>query len=250
MVGLPQVITQGIAVAMVPAVAAAYKLGNKGELKNNINLGLRISMIIGMPCAIGMIALAEPILLFIFATDEATTASAINAAPTLQIMCLGVFLMALLFTTNGILQGINKQVLPVKNELIGALGKVVITYILVGIPAINIKGAAVGSVFAYGMAFLLNMKDMKKYTNIKLDFGLVFVRPSIASLLMGVSAFATYKLLFMVLESNTLSMLAAIMVGVVAYAVLILSLKAITKEEIALLPKGDKLVKILDKFIK
>lgn len=250
MVGLPQVITQGIAVAMVPAVAAAYKLGNKGELKNNINLGLRISMIIGMPCAIGMIALAEPILLFIFATDEATTASAINAAPTLQIMCLGVFLMALLFTTNGILQGINKQVLPVKNELIGALGKVVITYILVGIPAINIKGAAVGSVFAYGMAFLLNMKDMKKYTNIKLDFGLVFVRPSIASLLMGVSAFATYKLLFMVLESNTLSMLAAIMVGVVAYAVLILSLKAITKEEIVLFPKGDKLVKILDKFIK
>ena len=250
MIGLPQVVTQGIAVAMVPAVAAAFKLGNKVELKNNINLGMRISMIIGMPCAIGMMALAEPILLFVFGRDEETTAAAIDAAPTLQIMCLGVFLMALVFTTNGILQGINKQSLPVKNLFIGAVGKVVLTYILVGIPFINIKGAAIGSVFTYGAAFLLNLKDLLKYTQVKMDTSLVFIKPSIASILMGAGAFASFKLLYMVISSQTLAMFGAIMVGVVIYAVLIFALKAITKEEIALLPKGDKLVKILDKFIK
>ena len=250
MIGLPQVVTQGIAVAMVPAVAAAFKLGNKVELKNNINLGMRISMIIGMPCAIGMMALAEPILLFVFGRDEETTAAAIDAAPTLQIMCLGVFLMALVFTTNGILQGINKQSLPVKNLFIGAVGKVVLTYILVGIPFINIKGAAIGSVFTYGAAFLLNLKDLLKYTQVKMDTSLVFIKPSIASILMGAGAIASSKLLYMVISSQTLAMFGAIMVGVVIYAVLIFALKAITKEEIALLPKGDKLVKILDKFIK
>ena len=40
------------------------------------------------------------------------------------------------------------------------------------------------------------------------------------------------------------------MVGVVVYGALILITKAITKEEIARLPKGGRLVKILDKFIK
>ena len=44
MVGLPQVLTQAVAVAMVPAVAAAYKLKNRAEIKENINLGLRISL--------------------------------------------------------------------------------------------------------------------------------------------------------------------------------------------------------------
>lgn len=111
MVGLPQVLTQAVAVAMVPAIAAAYKLRNRAEIDENINLGMRISMIIGMPCAAGMIALAEPILLLLFSSEAA---SAISAAPTLMVMCLGVPLMALLQTTNGILQGVNRQVLPMK----------------------------------------------------------------------------------------------------------------------------------------
>ena len=250
MIGLPQVITQGIAVSMVPAIAAAFFLNNKEDLRENMNMGMRISMIIGMPCAIGMMALAEPILLFIFATDADTTAAAINAAPTLQIMCIGVVLMALLSTTNGILQGIDKQLLPVKNEAIGAIVKIVVTYILVGIPTFNIKGAAIGSVCTYGIAFLLNMRDITKHTKVKMDASLVFVKPTVASVLMGLCAFGSYKIFYMLIESNTLAMLGAILVGVVVYAVLILALKAITRDEIVMLPKGDKLAKLLDRFLK
>ncbi len=250
MIGLPQVITQGIAVSMVPAVAAAFKLKNKGELTDSINMGMRISMIVGMPCAVGMMVLAEPILVFIFGTDEETIAAAIHAAPTLQIMCAGVVFMALLSTTNGILQGIDKQLLPVKNEAISAVFKIVVTYVLVAIPSLNIMGAAIGSVVAYGIAFGLNLRDLYKYSRVKMDITLVFVKPIAASLLMGAAAFAAFRLLLMVIESQTLAMFGSIMVGVIAYVVLIFALKAIKKEEIAMLPKGDKLVKIADKFIK
>lgn len=38
MIGLPQVLTQAVAVAMVPAIAAAYKLRNREEIGENINL--------------------------------------------------------------------------------------------------------------------------------------------------------------------------------------------------------------------
>ena len=247
MVGLPQVLTQAVAVAMVPAIAAAYRLRNRAEIDENINLGMRISMIIGMPCAAGMIALAEPILLLLFSSEAA---SAISAAPTLMVMCLGVPLMALLQTTNGILQGVNRQVLPMKNLAIGAVAKIILTYVLVAIPSLNIKGAAIGSVFVYGIALILNLRDMKRYTKVKVDFMLTYIKPTAASVIMGVCAFASYKILFGTLGSNSLATLGAVVVGVIVYGVLILATKAITKEEIGRLPKGGKLVKILDKFIK
>ena len=247
MVGLPQVLTQAVAVAMVPAIAAAYKLRNRAEIDENINLGMRISMIIGMPCAAGMIALAEPILLLLFSSEAA---SAISAAPTLMVMCLGVPLMALLQTTTGILQGVNRQVLPMKNLAIGAVAKIILTYVLVAIPSLNIKGAAIGSVFVYGIALILNLRDMKRYTKVRVDFMLTYIKPTAASVIMGVCAFASYKILFGALGSNSLATLGAVVVGVIVYAVLILATKAITKEEIGRLPKGGKLVKILDKFIK
>ena len=247
MVGLPQVLTQAVAVAMVPAIAAAYKLRNRAEIDENINLGMRISMIIGMPCAAGMIALAEPILLLLFSSEAA---SAISAAPTLMVMCLGVPLMALLQTTNGILQGVNRQMLPMKNLAIGAVAKIILTYVLVAIPSLNIKGAAIGSVFVYGIALILNLRDMKRYTKVRVDFMLTYIKPTAASVIMGVCAFASYKILFGALGSNSLATLGAVVVGVIVYAVLILATKAITKEEIGRLPKGGKLVKILDKFIK
>ena len=165
-------------------------------------------------------------------------------------MCAGVVLMALLSTTNGILQGINKQLLPVKNEAISAVFKIIITYVLVAIPSLNIMGAAVGSVVAYGVAFALNMKDLHKHAQVKMDITLVFIKPIVASLLMGAAAFASFKLLLMFIESQTLAMFGSIMVGVLAYVVLIFAIKVITKEEVVMLPMGNKLIKIVDKFVK
>ena len=79
---------------------------------------------------------------------------------------------------------------------------------------------------------------------------MTFIKPFAASAVMGLCAAASYKLLFLATSSNDIACLASIIIGVAVYGALILGLKAITKDEIARLPKGDKLVKILDKFIK
>lgn len=247
MVGLPQVITQSVAIAMVPAVAGAFKTGRKHEVNESVNLGIRASMIIGMPCAIGIMALAEPILLLLFPKEPAGVAS---AAPTLMIMCINVALMSVLQTTTGILQGINKQMEPVKNLAIGSVGKIILTYILVAVPAINIKGAALGSIFVYSLALILNTRAVIKYTGARIDMSLSFVKPTVASVVMGLCAFASYKLIYMIVTSNTIATLAAILIGIIAYGVLILSLKAISKEEIARIPGGPMIVRVLDRFIK
>jgi stage V sporulation protein B len=83
-----------------------------------------------------------------------------------------------------------------------------------------------------------------------MDVGMTFAKPTISAVIMGVCAFATYKLAYIFLSSNTLATFAAVIVGVLVYAILILATKAITKDEISKLPKGQKLVKVLDKFIK
>ena len=94
------------------------------------------------------------------------------------------------------------------------------------------------------------MKDIKKYSGTTFDFKMTFLKPFIASVLMGAAAFAAFKLIFLVTSSNDISTLLSIIVGVVVYGALVLSLKVITEDEIRRLPKGDKLVKVLDKFIK
>lgn len=191
--------------------------------------------------------MAEPILLMLFPAREA---EAIASAPTLMAMAVGIVFLSSVQTLTGVLQGIGKQSIPVRNLAIGAVFKLAVTYICVGIPEFNVRGAAFGSIAAYLVATLLDMMAVKKYTGIHFDLGLVYIKPFIASALMGAGTFAAYKLLFMITDSNGLSTLLSICVAVVIYAVLILVMKAITKEEIAKMPKGDKLVRILDKFIK
>ena len=249
LIGMPQVFVQAIAMSLVPAISAGFKVKDLAEVSDNMKFSMRSAMIIGFPCAVGIFSLAHPILMLLYRSPD-RAAEVAAAVPTLQFMCLTVIFMSTLQTLTGILQGVDKQMVPVKNLAIGAVGKILVTYIFVGIKAVNVNGATLGTVTAYLIATILNMRDIKKYTGVTFDFNMTFVKPFIASVIMGVCAFASYKLLFLVTASNDVSTILAIAIAVAVYGVLILGLKAITKKEIAKLPKGDKLVGILDKFIK
>ncbi len=246
LIAFPQVFTQAVAVSLVPAVAAAFKIKNKNGVQENIKLGYRTTMIMAFPCAFGIFALAEPILLFLYPAQKA---SAVAAVPTLMIMAVSVIFLAITQTSVGVLQSIGKQTVPVIHLAIGCVGKVIVTYILVGIHSVNIKGAAIGTMLAYVVAFVLNNISVRRYTGTKLNYDLTYVRPCIAAAIMGVCAFAAHKLCVGFL-GNSVATLLAIMVGVVVYGILIFALKAITLKEVESMPGGTKLVKVLRKFVK
>lgn len=247
LINFPQLLTQAVAVSIVPIIAAAYHTKNKETLHNNVSLGIRMSVIIGFPCAFGLMVLSKPILLLLYPSQAD---SAANAASLLAINAFGVLFLSTTQTLTGILQGVGKQMVPVKNLLIGMLVKVVLTWVLVGIPVLNVNGAAIGTVVSYIIAVTLNLKAMKKYTKTKLDNSLTFVRPFVASGIMGVIVIGAYKLLMMVTGHNSIATLLSVAVGGLVYAVMIFVTKTIKKEELAILPKGDKLIKIVDKFVK
>ena len=244
-INLPNIFIDAICISLMPAVTTAFTLKNKHDLDDHIKTGLKTMMVITYPCAIGLIVLAKPILTMLFFTkyDEA-----VMAVPALQILAVSIITLAIMRTFSTSLQAIGKMMLPVWNLLIGALVKAVVSYILIGIPAVNINGAALGSVMAYVTAGILNYRALKKYTDVSLDAKSIFIKPLIAALIMGAAAVLSYRLLFMITSSNAMSTLLAIMIAAAVYFVTAFRTGAVTKEEIELIPKGDLLYRIAVKL--
>lgn len=244
-VNLPTVFIDAITITMIPAVTHSFTLHLKDEVDENIKTGLKTMMIVVYPCAVGLIVLAQPILHMLFPTkiDEADL-----AIHTMQILAVSIVALAVMRTLSSCLQGIGKMNLPVINLFTGAVIKVFVTYFLVGIPFFNVNGAAIGSVCAYLTAAILNYRGLRKHADVSLDLSNIFIKPLWASLIMGASAIVSYKLLFMLLHSNTLATGFAILIAMVVYFVTVFITGAITREELELLPKGEMLYRLARKM--
>ncbi len=241
LINLPQVLTQSIAMSLVPAIAAAHRSKDTEFLQYNATFGIRTAMLVGMPCAVGLMVLAQPIMLLLYPAQQE---SALSAAESLVILAFGSIFLSLVQTLTGILQGIGKQLVPVFNLAVGAAVKIVVTYVLTGIPSVNVKGAAAGTAAAYLTATILNLMAVRRYTGCRAAFSMTYGKPVISAAVMGIVVWGIYHLVSLA-AGNVISTLLSVLCGVIVYAALILKLKGITAEEIERLPKGSKIVEIL-----
>lgn len=245
LVAFPQVIMTSIVLSLVPMVSAAHRLKDYKERNNTISLGTRMAMIIAFPCAAGMFALAGPILLLLYPTQRE---SALNTAPTLQTLCIAFIFLAVITTMTGALQGIGKQVVPVINLFIGVIVKFGVTWTLTAIPGVNIIGAAMGTVVAYIIAATMDFIALKKFTGFELKPGVTLFKPMVASVVMGIIVAFVYKGVFALLDSNSISVLVSVVVGICIYGISILKIKAITREELIAVPAGRRIAAVCDKL--
>lgn len=241
----PQVLMQAIVISLVPMVSAANRLGDRTELHNNISLGMRMTTMIAIPAAVGIWVLAAPILLLLYPAQEA---SALGAAPCLQVMAIGFIFLSTITTVTGALQGIGKQVIPVINLFISVLMKFVITWVLVAIPTFNVVGAAIGSASAYCLAAALDIAALKKFSGVKLSVKMIVIKPLISALVMGVVVFFAYKGLFLVLDSNGTATILSVFIGIAVYGLMVLKTKTIVREEMMSISIGRKIAVICDKL--
>ncbi|MDD4564998.1 MAG: polysaccharide biosynthesis protein [Eubacteriales bacterium] len=243
-INIPMALALSMALSMVPAIAAANSTRDTDFMDTNVRLGLRTSMIIGVPCSFGLMCLAEPIMLLIYPLQAA---SASSAASSLFILAAGVIFLTIAQTMAGILQGLGKPYVTVAALGAGILVKAVLTYILTGIPGLNVQGAAIGSSVAYAVIGLYNFIAVKKYTGTKFDIKLSIWKPLISGIIMSVIVLTIYYLLRNIIGSS-LSTALAIAAGAAVYGAMLLKTKAIEPHEIELLPKGKKLARILIKL--
>jgi stage V sporulation protein B len=162
-------------------------------------------------------------------------------------MAFGVIFLSTVQTLTGVLQGLGRPMVPVVNLFVGAVVKVALTYTLTGIESINVKGAAIGTVAAYIVASTLNIIAVKRYTGARFDIMLTFVKPVASALVMSAAVWFSYRILFGFF-GNTISTIIAILIGAVVYCAMLFVTKSIKKEELRALPKGGKILNVINKF--
>ncbi len=242
-------ITTTFGVSALPAIASAWAVRDMSEMKKNTETTLRITSILAIPAGIGMCVLADPIIKLVYFNIPEEAAISV---PILRVLGITVAFVSLMSPVNSMLQAVGRVDLPVKLMLIGGALKLAVNYIFVAIPSLNIKAAAWGTLACYLFIAISSVWALVKSTKVKIDFVGVFVKPLFSAVLCGAGAWVGYafsRRLFSAdsLTHHALSTLVAIALAVVIYVISLFLTRAITKNDILMLPKGEKIAKVLEK---
>ena len=234
-----------IAISVIPAISGALTLKQDTTVRETEESAARVAGLISMPCSVGLCLLARPIMALL---GGYTGEKLDLAASLMTILGLCVFLYAIIQYTNALLQSHGFAHLPVVNMLLAGITKLAVVYILVGNPNIGILGAPIGSVLSYTAIAALNLLSIRRVVAQKPALLQNLLRPIFPAALMGASVWGCSFLLTNLLGEGASRVIlcgAPIAVGVVVYVVGIAIFKTVKKEDCMLLPKGEKLIKLL-----
>ena len=232
-----------ITIAVIPAITASLTRKDLAEAKATSESSVRTMALIAMPCAAGLFVMAEPVIRLLCSTY---TEDKIQLAATmLAILGLTVIFNSLVLLLNAIMQAHGDVTTPVINMLIGGVVKVIVNYILVAIPSLNIIGAAIGTIVCYVTITVLDLIAMRRSVTTRPAIFRNVLRPAAAAGIMGAATFFAAALLRNLTDSNTIVCLGALIAAVIVYAIFVVVLRCITYEDCMLLPKGEKIAKIL-----
>ena len=243
-VAFPLSFNSAFSSALIPAVSAAKASGNFEYANKKIKFSMLVSLLIGLPSTVGMIALAEPILHLLFPNQP-------DGAFLLQISSISITFIMLSQNVNAVLHGIGKIVIPAISLGIGLVIKLILNNILVGInPDIFIlggtAGAATSTVIYHIVTFVIELSIMNKYVKVDLRISHV-LKILLSTIMMGIcSVFILNSLKTIFAEK--ICMVLTIIAAVIIYILLILIFKVFSEEEIKTIPHGEKIYIFLKKI--
>lgn len=250
LVNAPTLFTLALATSLVPAISRAFAHNNKIQIRKLSSLSMRLGMMIGLPAALGLFLLAQPISILLYQNVE--------VARSLSVVAFAVIFISLNQTTVPVLQGMGKTYLPVTHLFIGLVIKVVINYFLTPIPSINILGPALGTIVAFAVAGVLNLRSILRLVGGGISIVSTFIKPAINSILMGGAVYIFYPLIYRgvvkvagayISKERLLiggAILIVIALALLVYGVVSLMTGAISPTELELIPGvGSRLAKLL-----
>ena len=125
--------------------------------------------------------------------------------------------------------------------------KLILNLILVPIPSIGVNGAAIASVACHLVAFGISIMALKKTIRIKLGVRRFVIKPILATVIMAICSYFIYSLLLGIIAEK-LATIIAISSAIIIYALAVVVLHVFTKQEIKMLPAGNKICMILEKL--
>ena len=240
LVSFPLAINLAFSTALTPAISEALAVKDKKSASRRLSFSFFASLIIILPCSLGFIALAEPILKMLYPTAS-------DGAGIFMIASVSMILTSLSQTLTGGLYGVNQSKVPAIAAGLGAIIKFILNMILISNPNIGIYGAAISSFVYQVLVFFICYNVMNRCVNMHIKFKTHILKPLISAIGMGLVVFGGYKLFSMAL-GNTISTILSILLGALTYCALILLTKALTKEDIMMIPYGTKIYGILVKM--
>jgi stage V sporulation protein B len=238
---VPLAIANALAASTVPALTRALAEDNERLAVRKISTSIRFTMIVVIPCAVGFTVLASPILQLLF--HDAT----VLPARLLQVGSITVVLYSLSTLSNGILQGINKMNIPVRNAVISLVVHLIALVIMLTVFKWGIYSVVFANILFALQMCIMNGIAIARHIGYAQDIKYTFVIPAIAALFMGVLVFLTYFVVFKIVN-NAVSTIIAILIGMLTYFVILLLLKGISRDDLEHMPKGHLIINIAERL--
>ena len=237
---LPSSLMVAITASVIPAISAALARRSRKSARRIAAASLRMCAIAALPMGVGLLVLGEPIIRLLFRSLDPVLAGALLS--TLGVASIFVCIM---MVCNSILQAYGFINLPVVIMLLGGVVKIAVNYNLVVMPQVGIYGAPMGNVLCFGLVCVLDLIVVSRVIPGFPGLFSLFGKPVLAAAVMGGAVWGCYGLTSRLIESNTVCTLLSICVGGAVYLALIVLLRALTRDELALMPKGDKIARLL-----
>lgn len=238
LMNVPLALASCLAPSVVPSLTRAMADRDYRDASLKVKNTIRYTMVLTIPCAVGMAALASPIMQLLFGDSEVLTAG------IMQTGALMIVLFALSTLTTGILQGLNQLKAPLIHAAIALVLHVIVLLLLLYKGSMNIYSVVYGNIFFALVICLLNARSIRKHLHYRQEIKKTFLIPLIASALMGLAAMGVYWG-FNKLIGNNISTIIAIIVGALVYGICLIKLRGIKEAEIMNLPKGSFIVSVL-----
>ncbi|MCL2574432.1 MAG: polysaccharide biosynthesis protein [Defluviitaleaceae bacterium] len=235
---LPAAISSSLALVIIPAIASARQLGDHRDVQIKVNTAFRAAMLITIPIAFGLGILGTQIVPLLFPNHPEGGTLFVVGFPS-------VIFLAFSQISTGVLQAVGKISIPIIAALIGSVVKIVVGYFLITHPDVNIYGAIIGTTLCYLIAAVINCYFLSKYTGTRLDFKGILVKPTFASAAMAMACFTAYHLIHVFLPSNAIVTIITVFIGIIVYAVFMVMIRGFTEEDVRILPKGERLARML-----
>lgn len=246
LVNVPSVLSLSICTSLIPAVAESNERGDFRAVERKSRLGVKIALLVALPSAVGLAVLSRPILDLLYG-PTLTSAQLAVGGDLLALSAAGVVFLSVVQSTNGVLQGIGKVYVPMISLAIGAAVKITLNYFLIGIPEVNIHGAPLGTIMCYLIPTVINLAFVKRTTGMKLNAAGMLIKPGLAALCMGIAAWLMAQFLPALTGAKPATAI-AVLVSIPVYALFAVMFGAVGRDELSLLPKGDKITSALGRI--
>lgn len=241
---LPATLITAISLPLVPMLASAIESSDRIKEKSVIASSLKLTSLISFPASLGISVFSKQILNLLFSSQIEEIE---YTAPLLSLLGVSIFLSSMITITNAILQAYKQVNKPIISMICGVLVKLILAFVLIGIPNINIYGAPISTFFSTVVIVAINLYFIIKNTGKIGAISKMFVKPFISAFLAIAVGVALYMLCTSFIESKSI-ILGIIVIVALIYLIAIIKLKVIDKEEILMLPKGEVIIKILNKI--